>query len=133
MAMKTCVPAQAKADFLSGVHQLTDTYKLCMYTSDADLDEKTCNYTEKGEVKGKGYRPGGMVLSNPKVWVDKGAGVWTCDSLTIPNSTITARGYMIVNASKDNKVLCVVDWGAEYTSTEGPFNIRIAVDQIVFD
>lgn len=133
MAIKTCVPGQAKADFLSGVHQLEDEYKICLYSSEADLDDCTAIYTKKGECKGKGYRQGGMTLRNPKVWIDRGAGVWTCDSLTLPNSTITARGYMIVNASKENKVLCIVDWGADYVSTEGPFNIRIAVDQIVFD
>lgn len=131
--IKTCVPAQAKADFLSGVHTLDDQYKIVLYGSDADIDDCCVGYVEQGEVSGKGYRKGGMNLNNPKVWVDRGAGCLTFDSLTLPNSTITARGYMIINASKNNRAVCIVDWGAEYTSTEGPFNIKIAADQVVFD
>lgn len=133
MPIKTCVPSQAKADFLSGVHTLDDQYKLVLYTSEADLDDCVTSYVKQGEVKGKGYREGGVNLTNPKVWIDRGAGCLTFDSVTLPNSTITARGYMIINASKGNRALCVVDWGAEYTSTEGPFNIRIAADHIVFE
>jgi len=133
MAIKTCIPAQTKADFLAGVHTLEDQYRIVLYTSDADLGDDCACYMEQGEVSGKGYRKGGMPLENPKVWVDRGAGCLTFDSLTLPNSTITARGYMIINASKDNKPVCIVDWGAEYTSTEGPFNIKIATDQVVFD
>lgn len=131
--LKTCIPAQAKADFLSGIHTLEDQYKIVLYTSDADLDEDCLCYDERGEVEGKGYRKGGMNLHNPKVWIDRGAGCFTWDSLTIPNSTITARGYMICNASKENRTVCIVDWGAEYTSTEGPFSIKIATDAVVFD
>ena len=131
--IKTCVPTQAKADFLGGVHTLKDNYKLVLYGSDADLDDCTANYVAQGEVRGKGYREGGVSLSNPKAWVDRNAGCLTFDSVTLANSTITARGYMIINASKNNKVLCIVDWVAEYTSTEGPFNIRIASDQICFE
>ena len=133
MAIKTCIPAQAKADFLSGVHTLDDQYKLVLYTAYADLDDECGCYTEQGEVKGKGYRAGGVDLENPKVWIDRGAGCLTFDSVTLPNASITAHGYMIVNASKGNKAVCIVDWGADFTSTEGPFKVNIAADQIVFD
>lgn len=131
--IKTCIPSAAKADFLSGVHTLEDEYKLVLYTSKADLDEETTRYVTQGEVSGKGYRVGGVPLKNPKVWIDRGAGCLTFDSVTLPTATITARGYAIINASKDNKIICIIDWGAEYTSTEGPFHVRIAADQIVFD
>lgn len=131
--IKTCIPEQAKADFLGGVHSVDDQYKLVLYGSDADLDETTQAYVEQGECSGKGYRQGGVNLQNPRVWVDRGAGCLTWDSLTLPNSTITARGYMIINASKRNKAVCIVDWGGEYASTEGPFNVKIASDAVVFD
>lgn len=133
MAITTCIPTRAKADFLSGVHTLADTYKLVLYTSDADLDAETTHYTAAGEARGKGYREGGLPLKNPRVWIDNGAGCLTFDSLTIPVATITARGYMVVNASKSNRAIFIADWGAEYTSTEGPFTIRIASDMLVFD
>lgn len=131
--IKTCIPAQAKADFLSGVHNLEDQYKIVLYSGKADLCDTSVFYTDKGEISGKGYRQGGVALKNPKVWVDRGAGALTFDSITLPNATITAHGYMIINASKENRAVCIVDWGADYTSTAGPFNIRIASDQVVFD
>lgn len=133
MAIKTCIPAQTKADFLRGIHTLDDQYKICLYSQKADLCDTDVFYTEKGEVAGKGYRQGGVALKNPRVWVDRGAGALTFDSVTLPNATITAHGYMIINASKENRAVCIVDWGADYTSTAGPFNIRIASDQVVFD
>lgn len=133
MSLTTCVPSQAKADFLSGVHQLDDQYKVVFYTAQADLGADTATYTSAGEVSGKGYRQGGMALKNPRVWVDRGAGCLTFDSLTIPVATITVRGFAIINASKGGKVIFVGDYGAEYTSTEGPFTFNVASDLICFD
>lgn len=129
----TCIPSQAKADFLAGVHQLTDQYKLVLYTSAADLGVDTVTYTNKGEVSGKGYRAGGIPLKNPRVWVDRGAGCLTFDSVTIPVATITARGCAVINASKGGKVVFIGDFGKDYTSTEGPFTVPIAADMITFD
>jgi hypothetical protein len=129
----TCVPAQAKADFLAGVHTLKDQYKVVFYTSQADIGPDTSSYTPHGEVSGKGYKQGGLPLHNPRVWVDRGAGCLTFDSVKIPVATITVRGYMVVNASKANKAIFIADFGAEYTSTEGPFNLPIAADMVSFD
>jgi len=74
MAIKTCIPVQAKLDFLSGVHTLDDQYKLVLYTHAADLGDDDGYYTEQGEAFGKGYRAGGVDLKNPRVWMDRGAG-----------------------------------------------------------
>lgn len=131
--IQTCVPNQAKADFLAGVHSLADNYRVVFYTSQAELGPDTLLYSQDGEVSGKGYKTGGLPLDNPRAWVDRGAGCLTFDSVKIPVATITVRGYTIINASKGNKVLFVADFGAEYTSTEGPFNLPIAADMITFD
>lgn len=48
------------------------------------------------------------------------------------NATITAGGFMIYNAFEDNSVLFVGSWGANYSSTNGPFTVNIADDQITF-
>jgi hypothetical protein len=129
----TCVPSSAKSDFLAGVHTLSDTYKIVLYTSQADLGPAATHYEERGEVSGKGYKAGGLPLKNPRVWIDRGAGCLTFDSVSIPVATLTVRGYMVINASKSNRAVFIADFGAEYTSTEGPFNIPIAADMITFD
>jgi hypothetical protein len=133
MGISTCVPSQAKADFLSGVHTLKDQYKVVFYDGTADLGPDTLVYELSGEVTGKGYRPGGLPLSNPRVWIDRGAGCLTFDDMTIKVATLTVRGFTIINASKGNKVIFVGDYGQEYTSTEGPFHFRVATDLITYD
>ena len=133
MGLKTCIPNQAKADFLAGIHQTVDQYRLVLYTDKADIDENTTHYTPQGECQGKGYRKGGVPLHNPRTWVDRGAGCLTFDSLTIPNATITARGFMVINTSKNDRAVLCVDWGADYVSTEGPFKIPMAADLIAFE
>lgn len=124
---------QAKADFFSGVHQPNDRYMVALYTGLADIGPQTTHYTTDGEVRGKGYKPGGVPLKGVRAWVDREAGCWTAESPTIPNATIRARGFLIYNASKSNRAIGVVDWGGEYASTEGPFTIRIAADQFVIE
>jgi hypothetical protein len=129
----TCIPTQAKLDFLSGVHTPKDQYKVVFYTSSADLGPDTSSYTTQGEVSGKGYKAGGLPLHNPRVWADRGAACLTFDSVKIPVATITVRGFMVINASKANKAVFIADFGQEYTSTEGPFTLPIAADMLCFD
>lgn len=129
----TCIPVSAKKAFLTGEFQPGDKWMLALYTAGADLGEHCVTYTPAGESRGKGYRAGGVPLRGFKVWTDGCAACLGFDSVTLPNASITARGYLIYNASKGNKVAFVGDWGADFTSTEGPFQINIPADQIIFD
>jgi hypothetical protein len=127
----TCIPTSGKTYFLE--RALGDQFMLALYTSQADLGPDTTAYTSANEVRGKGYKPGGLALKNPRVWVDRGAACLTFDSVAIQVATLTARGFLVYNKSRDNRAIFVGDWGGEYTSTEGPFTIPIAADLIVFD
>lgn len=129
--IKTCIPASGKSYFLE--RALKDQFMLALYGADADLDEGTTAYTSAGEVRGKGYKPGGLPLKNPKVWLDRGAACLTFDSPSIPVATLTARGFMVYCRTQGNRAIFIGDWAAEFTSTEGPFRIPIAADLIVFD
>lgn len=122
----------AKRDFLAGVHQPADTYMLALYGSGADLSKATQSYEARGEAEGKGYRPGGVPLRNPKVWMDDDSGYLTFDSVRIPNATLTARGALIYNRSKGNKAIAVIDFGGDYSSTVGDFSINIPADAVAF-
>lgn len=107
--------------------------KVALYTMDANLGPETQTYTPKGECVGKGYKPGGVLLKNARVWVDRGAACLTWDSPILPVSTISAGGFMIYAPALGNKAVFVGAYNAVYTSTEGPFTISISADQICID
>jgi hypothetical protein len=111
----------------------TEQFKVALYSVDAYISPSTDFYTSLGEVVGKGYKAGGLPLKNPKVWNDNGVACLTWDSPVIPVSTISANGFMIYCPSRGNKCIFVGDWSGTYSSTEGPFTITIADDQLCIE
>lgn len=125
------VTTAAKLLFLKSIAH--DQCYVALYRSDANLDSNCTQYTPDGEVEGQGYKAGGVPLRNCRVWEDRGAACLSWDSPTLPNATITAAGFMIYNRSKNNTALFVGSYGAEFTSSHGPFTINIAADQICIE
>jgi hypothetical protein len=107
-----------KDQILKGQHDLlTDTIKLALYTSAATLDENTTAYSTPNEVTGTGYSAGGKVLTgvtistgNNVVYVSFNNAVWN-------PASFTAAGGLIYNASKSNKSIAVLSFGADKTAT----------------
>lgn len=111
-----------KRDFLRGVHQPEDVYKLALYTSSADLSAWTEFYTTKGEVQAKGYTAGGRALEGYMAELEGSVGVMGWEKNVVwPQATIQARGGLIYNASKEDRALLVVDFMEEVRSTNGKF------------
>ena len=122
----------AKAEFLSGVHQLADRYVMALYDASADIGPQTTHYATQGEVQGRGYRTGGVTLRNPRVWTDQDCGCLTFDSVRLVNATLTAHAAMIYNASKGNRAVAVFDFGGPVTATVGNFDVPMPADLISF-
>jgi len=107
-----------KDQILKGQHDLlVDTIKLALYTSNASLDENTTIYSVTNEVSGGGYSAGGVVLSgvtintsNKIVYVSFNNAVWN-------PASFTAAGGLIYNASKSNKSIAVLSFGADKIAT----------------
>lgn len=107
-----------KAQLPQGVHDLlTDTIKLALYTSSATLDEDTTVYSVTNQVVGTGYSAGGVVLTgvtlstaNNVVYIDFNDAVWN-------PASFTAAGGLIYNASKSNKSIAVLSFGADKIAT----------------
>lgn len=107
-----------KAELPQGVHDLlTDTIKLALYTSAATLNEDTTVYSATDETSGTGYVAGGITLtgvtintSNSVVYVNFNNAVWN-------PASFTAAGGLIYNASKGNKSIAVLSFGADKTAT----------------
>jgi hypothetical protein len=107
-----------KEQILKGEHNLlTDTLKLALYYSTADLSEDTTVYTATGEVSGTGYSAGGVVLTgvsinklNDVVYVNFNNAVWN-------PASFTAAGGLIYNVSKSNKSIAVLSFGNDKVAT----------------
>jgi hypothetical protein len=106
-----------KQQLLLAVHDFsTDTFKIALYTAAANLGADTTVYTVTGEVTGAGYVAGGIALTGSTVTVSGTTAFVDFDSAVF-SAAVTARGALIYNASKSNKAVAVLDFGADKTST----------------
>jgi hypothetical protein len=116
MSIVQTLTTSFKGQLPLAVHDFTtDTMKLALYVSTANLGADTTVYTTDGEITGAGYTAGGIVLTNATVltygttvYIDFDNPVWT--------GVLTARGGLIYNYSKSNKSVAVLNFGADKTS-----------------
>ena len=145
MAITQAMTTSFKAELLLAVHDFrptgqtgADTFKLALYTSSASLDANTTAYSSSNEASGSNYSAGGLALTNTGVTatnINANTGTGFCDftDLTFPNVSVTARGALIYNTTPSansnanttltNASVCVLDFGADKTSTDGDFTI----------
>lgn len=110
-----------KREVIRGEHRPDHTYKIALYTNDADLSPATTAYTRNGEVSGLGYEAGGVRLTGFSV----SGGTTACldfDDVLIPRSTLSVDGCLIYNETL-NKAVYVGRFAGTVTSTNGPFTI----------
>ena len=120
-----------KTNLLSGLENFavgtTQSYKLALYTSLADLTPDTVAYTTTGEITGTGYTTGGEVLtvsqvptydaSNDTAYVSFSNVTWTSVSFT-------TRCALIYN-STTGAAVAVLDFGSDKTNTAaGTFTVN---------
>jgi hypothetical protein len=127
MSIVQTLTTSFKGQLPLAVHDFeTDTMKMALYVSTADLGASTTVYTTSGEITGTGYTAGGVVLT--------GATVLTYDTtvyINFDNATwsgaLTARGALIYNASQGDKSVAVINFGADKTSTT-TFTVQMPVN-----
>lgn len=125
MPISQAMCSSFKQQILLGEHDLdTDTIKLALYTSAANLGAATTAYTTSNEVVGTGYTAGGNTLTGATVSLTGTTAFVDFSDTTWSNATITARGALIYNSSKSNKAIAVLDFGADKTSTAGDFTVQ---------
>jgi hypothetical protein len=117
-----------KVELLAGTHNFTtgtgDTYKLALYDNSASFTAATTAYTATNEVSGTGYSAGGGTLTNVTPTSSGTTAFIDFADLTFSTATITARGALIYNSSAaGNPAVCILDFGADKTSTAGDFTI----------
>jgi hypothetical protein len=98
----------------------TGSFYIALYTNAATLDATTTAYTSVGEVTDAGYTAGGQLLTitqtpttgnapNTTAYVSFANAEWSGE--------ITARGALIYQSGGGNPAVCVLDFGANKTST----------------
>ena len=110
-----------KTGLMNGTFNFTSgTFYIALYTNDATLDASTTTYTgTTGEVVASGYTAGGLALtiaqtptvgsSGSTAYISFDNAAWT--------SALTARGALIYQNGGGNPAVCVLDFGADKTST----------------
>ena len=119
-----------KTNLLSGLENFavgtTQSYKIALYTSLANLTPDTIAYTTTGEITGSGYIAGGKVLtisqtpvgdtSNNTAYISFSNVVWN-------PASFTARAALIYN-STTGAAVAVLDFGSDKTNTAaGTFTV----------
>jgi len=97
------------------------TFKIALYTAEANLGPETTTYTSTGEVVASGYIAGGQMLTvsqTPTIGTQTGnAVVYLSFSNVSWEAALTARGALIYSSSLGNPTVCVLDFGSDKTST----------------
>lgn len=125
MAITAAFPNQAKLDALQLLCPSGNTYKIALYPSAATLNAATSTYSTTGEVSGTGYTAGGATLTGYAASLDTNTAILDFADPSWANSTITARGAVIYDATNGNKVKAVLDFGSDITSTNGTFTVTL--------
>ena len=117
-------------DCLDGAQDLGtsgNTLKIALYTSSATLGSTSASYSATNEVSGTGYTAGGVALSSQAVAFDTTNTVAYFDAAdpSWSSATITARGALIYNNTKSNASIAVLDFGSDYSSSNGTFQVQL--------
>jgi len=125
---------QAKLDFLGGVHQPGDVYKIALYTSVATLDKTTTAYAATNEVaNGSGYTTGGATLSSYTRALSGDTAYINFANAAWPTASFTARGALIYNSTRANAAVEVIDFGSDFTATNGTFSVLMPANGLTAD
>lgn len=105
-----------KTGLLNGDYDFAvDTFNIALYTNSATLNADTAAYTSTGEVTDAGYTAGGNALT-PTIGTSGGISFVTFAN-TNWSGAITARGALIYKVGGGDPAVCVLDFGADKTST----------------
>jgi len=136
MAITSALCTSFKKELLERKHDFNTTsghtFKLALFTSAANLDASTTNYTTTNEVVGTGYTAGGITLTNIDPTSSGTTAFIDFADVTFSSATITAAGALIYNTTTDGgsattNAVAVISFGSDKTSTNGDFVVQFPV------
>lgn len=90
---------------------------MALYTGYADLNLDTTVYTTANEITGTGYTAGGKTITGVTVTTSGTTAYISFDNVVWNPAAFTTRCALIYNASKANRSIAVLDFGADKTTT----------------
>jgi hypothetical protein len=147
MALTQAMCTSFKSELMLAVHDFRPSsntgasiFKLALYTSSATMDANTTAYAATNEVSSTStnYTAGGNALTNlgtvaANTSSSAGTGYTNFSNLTFSNANFTARGALIYNTTPKsnsnanttlvNAAVCVLDFGADKTASNGDFTV----------
>jgi len=133
MSILQTVTTSCKIQLLQAVHNFgptsPDTFKIALYTGNADINAATTVYTTSNEVSGSGYIAGGNTLVidvSPTAGANQSAvptAYISFNNTSWANATFTARAALIYNSTQGNKSIAVLDFGSDKTVSNDTFQI----------
>ena len=100
-----------KKELYEGIHDLvTDTLKMALYTSSADLNQDTTVYSATNEITGTGYSAGGNVVTGATVSSSGTTAYVNFSNVIWDPASFTARCALLYNSSKANRSIAVLDF-----------------------
>ena len=127
MAIQQTLTTSFKQEMLQAQQNLaTDTLKLALYTGFASIGPTTLGFTTADEVVGTGYTSGGKTLTGVVITANPDGTVYVnFDNVVWPAATFTTRGALIYNATRANKSIAVLDFGADKTCSSQTFTVTM--------
>ena len=135
MAIQQTATTSFKVELPQGIHNFgptsPDTFKIALYTANANLGASTAVYTTSNEVSSSGtnYTAGGntLVINVTPIAANNSSSIptsyWSFANTSWVNATFTARGALIYNATEGNKSVAVLDFGSDKTVNNDTFQI----------
>lgn len=129
MAITQAMCTSFKAELLQGIQNFgpttTDSFKIALYTSSANLDASTSVYTSSNEVSSANYTAGGLALTVSVTPTTGGttAFISFASPLTWSGVSFSTLGALIYNATEGNKAVAVLSFGTTQTVSGGDFNV----------
>jgi len=109
-----------KKNLLSGLENFAVgtpyTYKIALYTANANLNEATLSYLTTDEVVGTGYSAGGETLTIIPPASSGSTAYVSFNTVTWNSASFTCRGALIYN-STTGAAVAVLNFGADKTAT----------------
>lgn len=107
-----------KGELPLGIQALTtDTLKMALYTGNANLNLDTTAYITANEITGTGYTAGGKTITGVTVATSGTTAYISFNNVVWNPAAFTTRCALIYNASKANRSIAVLDFGADKTTT----------------
>lgn len=114
-----------KGELPLGIQALTtDTLKMALYTGNANLNLDTTVYSTANEITGTGYTAGGKTITGVTVSTSGTTAYISFANVTWSPAAFTTRCALIYNASKANRAIAVLDFGADKT-TASSFTVQL--------